>query len=106
MNGHATQTADASAPLTPTDPARIEERRRRREARRSERTELHAAWSRDPRAAPKWITTEAAAAIAGVTRRTITRWMDEGILRAARGQRRAVRVDRDSLIELLEAAAA
>jgi hypothetical protein len=55
--------------------------------------------------APEWLTRRQAATIAGVTRRTIDRWRDEGRLTTARTDEGAARIPvlirRDDLLRML-----
>ncbi len=60
---------------------------------------------RDLDHAPRWITLDDAARLACVTRRTITRWISIGLVRASRPAGGRCVVDSRSLRELLDAAA-
>lgn len=69
-------------------------------------TDRSAIYAADPLRAPRWLRPGDAAAIAGVSRRTIDRWIRAGILRHSRpaGAYRVV-VDRDALLAILDAGA-
>ncbi|MCB9595898.1 MAG: helix-turn-helix domain-containing protein [Sandaracinaceae bacterium] len=56
--------------------------------------------------APRWLTRLEAAAIAGVSVRTLRRWISYGYIRASKPAGGRVLVDRGVLRELIEGAAA
>jgi excisionase family DNA binding protein len=53
--------------------------------------------------APQWLRIDQVAKLAHVTPRTIRRWVSSGLLRATKPGGRRILVERDSLVERLEA---